>query len=312
MAEISTHLASLGPIGILGTGAAGTTLARALAARGAHIAAVASRSPARADALAALLPGARAVPPAELPAAADLIILAVSDTAITPLAEALPWRAGQGVAHLSGASGADALAAVAARGAQPAALHPLMTFTRPAPDLPADALLARLAGCTWALEAADPTLAAALETIVAALDGNVVRLTSDQRIPYHISGVLASNYIVTLLAAAAHLWDSFAAPGDALSALLPLLRGAAENLATVGLPNALSGPIARGDVATVAAHLAWLDTQIARTPDLTSLRAAYIALAELTIPVALAKGTLTLDTAAALRALWQPDTYSDT
>ncbi|HLJ80748.1 MAG TPA: NAD(P)-binding domain-containing protein, partial [Ktedonobacterales bacterium] len=149
-------LASLGAIGIIGAGAAGTTLARALTAHGAQIAAVASRSRASADALAALLPGARSIPPDDMPAAADLVLLAVSDAAITPLAETLPWRAGQGVAHLSGAHGAGALAAVTARGARPAALHPLMTFTRPAPDVPAEALLRRLSGCVWALEAEDP------------------------------------------------------------------------------------------------------------------------------------------------------------
>lgn len=302
---LASLVGTVGAIGIIGAGAAGTTLARALAARGARIAAVAARSRASADALAALLPGARSISADEVPAAADLVLLAVSDAAITPLAETLPWRAGQGVAHLSGVHGAGALAAVTTRGARPAALHPLMTFTRPAPDVPAESLLRRLSGCVWALEADDPALAGALASLVAALDGSVVRLAPEHRIPYHIAGVLASNYVVTLLAAAARLWQPFAAPEEALRALLPLLRGAADNLDSAGLPGALSGPIARGDVATVAAHLAWLDAQIARSPDMENLRDAYIALAELTIPVALAKGTLTPDGADTLRALWR-------
>ncbi|HLZ23988.1 MAG TPA: DUF2520 domain-containing protein [Ktedonobacterales bacterium] len=294
-----------GSIGIIGAGAVGVTLARALAARGARISAVASRSQASAESLAAVLPHVRAIPPGDMPAAADLVFLTVSDAAITPLAEALHWRAGQGVVHLSGARGADALIAVAARGAHPAALHPLMTFARPAPDVPAATLLQRLSGCTWALEADDPALASILEALVAALGGAVVRLAPEQRIPYHISGVLASNYIVTLLATATRLWQSFAAPDDALRALLPLLRGAVENLDNVGLPAALSGPIGRGDIATVASHLAWLDAQITHTPEMRSVRDAYIALAELTLPVALAKRTLSAEDAEKLRELWR-------
>lgn len=296
-------LTALGRIGILGAGAVGTTLARVLVACGARVTAVASRSRASAEALAAMLPGARAVPIEELPAAADLVLLAVSDAAITTLAETVPWRAGQGVVHLSGARGADALAAVAVHGALPAALHPLMTFTLPTPGVPTEALLQRLAGCAWALEAGDRTLGDALETLVMALGGFVVRLAPQDRLAYHISGVLASNYIVALLAAATRLWEPFAAPKHALRALLPLLRGAADSLASSGLPQALSGPVARGDVETITAHVAWLTAHAANTPELSTVLDAYIALAELTIPVALAKGTLTIETAERIRAV---------
>ena len=310
MAQVPIDLKGVGRIGIIGAGAVGTTLARALAARGATIAAIASRTPANAEALAAQIPGSRSVAPADLPAAADLILLAVSDAAIPQLAEMLPWRAGQSVTHLSGAHGADVLAAIAVHGAYPAALHPLMTFTRPARDVPVATLLQRLNGCSWALEAENPMLANSLAALVAALDGSIIHLAPEQRMPYHITGVLASNYVVTLIAAAVRLWEPFATPEAALHALLPLLRGAGENLDTTGLPTALSGPIARGDVATVAAHLAWLDAESEKTPGMSLLRDAYIALAELSIPVALAKGTLTVEAATTLRALWQPTKQS--
>lgn len=296
-------LSALGRVGVIGAGATGTTLARVLAACGAHVVAVASRSRASAAALAALLPGARALPVEDLPGVADLILLAVSDAAITPLAETLPWRAGQGVTHLSGARGVEALAAVARCGAHPAALHPLMTFARPSPDVSDDALLRRLAGCSWALEADDPALASTLETLVTALGGSVVRLAAADRVPYHISGVLASNYIVSLIAAAVHLWETFASPEDALRSLLPLLRGTADNLTALGMPQALSGPIARGDIETVAAHLDWLRSRAATDPQIATIRDAYIALAELTIPIALANGTLTPEAAEQARAL---------
>src|SRR5689334_18368102 len=156
-------LASLGRVGVIGVGAAGAALARMLAARGADLAAVASRAPERAALLAAVLPGAAvAVTPDQLVRACDLVFLAVPDDTIAPLAAALPWRAGQGAVHLSGAKDAAALGAVSAAGAHPAALHPLMTFARAPLDTPVTALLERVAGCTWALEADDVGLAATL------------------------------------------------------------------------------------------------------------------------------------------------------
>jgi predicted short-subunit dehydrogenase-like oxidoreductase (DUF2520 family) len=300
-------LASLGRVGMIGAGAVGAALARMLAARGADIAAVASRAPERAAMLAAALPGAAAVTPDQLVRACDLVFLAVPDDAIAPLAAALPWHASQGAIHLSGAKDAAALGVVSAAGAHPAALHPLMTFARAPLDMPVAALLERVAGCAWALEADDAGLAATLARIVAALDGRVVRLAAGDRVPYHIAAVFASNYVVTLIGAAVALWEGFGVGRDeALRALLPLLRGAVENLSGVGLPDALSGPVARGDAGTVAAHLAWLDAHAiqaadhAGPPELAALRDAYVALARLALPLGQAKGTLDTTAAAQL------------
>jgi predicted short-subunit dehydrogenase-like oxidoreductase (DUF2520 family) len=297
-------LASVGCVGIIGAGAVGTALARALAACGADVCAVASRHADRARALAERLPDARALPAEVLVGEADLVLLAVPDGAIRPLAESLPWRAGQGVAHLCGAIGAEALAPAAARGARTASLHPLMTFTPAVATLPEAALRERLAGCSWALDAADAGLAATLEELVRALGGRAVRLGAEDRLPYHLAAVLASNYVVALMAGATRLWSAFGVAGDeALAALLPLLRGAVENLAADGLPQALSGPIARGDLDTVAAHLAWLREHARADAEMEALEAAYIALAEVTIPVAQARGTLSDAAAAQLRRL---------
>ncbi len=299
-------LSSLGRVGFIGVGAAGATLVSALAARGATISAIASRHPARAEALAATLARRPSITtPAGVVEAVDMVILAVPDDVIVPLAGELPWRAGQAVAHLSGARGAEALAEAAARGARVGALHPLMTFTRTVAPPGADEALKRLAGCTWAVEAADERLAAALEAVVTALGGAVIRLDASERVPYHIAAVLASNYVVALLGGAVRLWATFdASPGVALKALLPLLGETVANLERVGLPDALTGPIARGDTTTVAAHMAWLDAH-ADDPGGRELRAAYVALARLAIPLALAKGTLSGDAGAALLDLFE-------
>ncbi len=311
-ADASGDLSTLGAIGFVGAGAVGSMLARALAARGAHITAIAARQIAHAAALVALLPEgmAQALPAEAVVTSCDLVFLAVPDDAITPLAEMLPWRSGQRVVHLSGAKPARALTAAQARGAQIAALHPLMTFPRAALDGPVASLLKRLSGCYWALEAEDRELAQSLTGMVTALDGHVLRLGAEDRVPYHLAGVFTSNYVVTLLATASALWETFGvARGEALQALLPLLRATVENLAERGLPQALSGPVARGDTSTVAAHLAWLDGAVQGAQGQTQADTArardelYRLLARLTIPLALEKQTITPEQAAALRDL---------
>jgi predicted short-subunit dehydrogenase-like oxidoreductase (DUF2520 family) len=298
-------LDTLGRIGFVGAGSAGSALARALAAQGTPIVAVASRTPAHAAALASQLPGCEVAPtPTEVAARADTIFLAVPDDAIAPVAESIPWRAGQAAVHLSGAQGLQPLASAAAAGAHVAALHPLMTFPASIRTALLLTVLQRFAGCAWALEADNAGLASALAQLAHALGGRVIALRAEDRVPYHLAAVLASNYVVASLGAAVRLWQGFGvAPAEALAALLPLTRAALESLGTVGLPAALTGPVARGDSGTVAAHLAWLDERAPADPNLAPLRDAYIALARLALPLALDKGNLSPEAVAALQAL---------
>jgi predicted short-subunit dehydrogenase-like oxidoreductase (DUF2520 family) len=304
VSEATGPLAALGRISLIGVGAVGSALAVALDARGARIAALSTRHPDRARLVADALSGHPPVTsPEQALDVADLVILAVPDDAIAALASSLPWRAGQAAIHLSGAHGLEILAPVIERGALAAAIHPLMTFPATGVIPTGAEQLARLAGCVWALEASTPALAATLESLIAALGGAFVSLRAEDRVPYHIAAVLASNYVTTLLAAATRLWEPFTGDSaDALPALLPLLRASVENLARVGLPDALSGPIARGDVGTITRHLAWMDAH-ASEPGVADLRAAYLALARLAIPLAQAKGSLSAAAAEALRGL---------
>jgi predicted short-subunit dehydrogenase-like oxidoreductase (DUF2520 family) len=302
---MSGDLDRLGRIGVIGAGAVGSALALALVARGARIDAITSRTRAHAEALAASLARDVAVVSADAVATnSDTIVVAVPDDAINSVAATTHWRMGQLVIHLAGAQDAEALAAARTQGARVAALHPLMTFPRTTEALTAEAILARLAGCAWAFEAGDEATIDQLTTIIAALNGHAIRLTAADRAPYHLAAVLASNYVVTLLAAAVRLWGTFGVnPDEALAALLPLTRAAVEQLQAVGLPDALTGPIARGDLGTVRTHLDWLTAHAASTPDLLRLRDAYIALARLTIPVAVRKGSLSTETSETLGRL---------
>ena len=279
-------------IGFVGAGRAGGALARALAAVGWPVVAVASRTPASAERLAGQLPAARAVPSAQHVAdAADLVFLTVPDTALAAVAEAVAWRPGQAVIHTSGADSLAPLAAAARAGARVGSLHPLQTFAAPAADP-----LEPFQGTTCALEG-DPALLPRLEALAAALGARSLRLPPQAKALYHTSAVLAANYLVTLLHLAAGLWERFGvSEEEATAALLPLVRGAVENVAAHGAGQALTGPIARGDAATVEKHLAALAEEC---PDALPL---YRALAHATLDLARAHKILTPQAAAALEA----------
>jgi predicted short-subunit dehydrogenase-like oxidoreductase (DUF2520 family) len=109
------------------------------------------------------------------------------------------------------------------------------------------------------VEGAEP-LGSLLERIACELGAEVVRLEGVDRASYHAAAVFASNYVVALAAAAERTWELSGLPRDqARSALAPLLRGAAENVAERPTAAALTGPLARGDTDTIERQLAALD-----------------------------------------------------
>jgi predicted short-subunit dehydrogenase-like oxidoreductase (DUF2520 family) len=311
-------------IGFVGAGAVGTAVARALAECGARIEAVAADHLASARSLVEKLPAnlaAKALLPDEVARSCDLVFLAVPDDSIPLLAESLPWRAGQGVVHLSGAKSSAVLAASRERGARIAALHPLMTFPHRDLEPTARASLERLAGCYWALETEDTLLEQELRRLVSMLQGHVLMLGGESRIPYHIGAVFASNYVVAVIGAARALFETLdIGREESLAALLPLVHATIASVAESGIPQALSGPVARGDSGTVASHLNWLETYLRATESSHSLEVtpadtvtvpalvessagAYRALARIALLLAIQKQTITGEQIEAIRAL---------
>ena len=280
-------------IGFIGAGRAGTALAVALAEAGYEVVAVASRSRASAEALARRLPGARAVAAAQdVVDTCDLIFLTVPDDQIRPVVEGLHWREGVAVVHTSGVETRDALRAALAQGAETGSLHPLQTFA----GLEGGA--GKLRGAVMAVEA-EGALRERLLEIVSGIGATPIELRAEDKALYHASAVLVSNYVVTLSKLASDLWLRFGWERPAaLRALAPLLRGAVENIETLGLPAALTGPVARGDVATVRRHIEAL------TDAAPALLDVYRALGLETIPLALAKGGLDETAAKQLRDLF--------
>jgi predicted short-subunit dehydrogenase-like oxidoreductase (DUF2520 family) len=187
-------------------------------------------------------------------AGANVVFLTVRDHEIAGLAQAL---SGDDVApstlyiHCAGALSASVLAPLKARGASTAALHPLQTFAggssgggRPAGQ--------RLAGVRWFHDGDALTRCRAL---VRATGGKVSSLDPAARSLYHAAAVAASNYLVVVEDLATRLAEAAGIPrDDALAGMLPLVEGTVANLRRVGLPAALTGPVTRGDAATVRAH----------------------------------------------------------
>lgn len=262
-------------IGFIGAGAVASALAGAFTEAGLPVVAIASRNRDRAAALAAKLAGAiAATGPQAVVDRAELVFLAVPDDAIGAVCERLRWRPGTNAVHCSGALSLDVLATARDAGADTGSCHPLQTLTGAEGDA------GRLAGCVFGIEADEP-LRSTLQEIVRRIGGEPLVLEADDKPLYHAAAVLISNYVVTLAAAAADLWSTFGLDrASALNALLPLLRGTAENLGERGLPLALTGPIARGDAATVQRHL---DVLAAQRPETEML---YRELGLATVPLA--------------------------
>ncbi|MSQ30280.1 MAG: DUF2520 domain-containing protein [Dehalococcoidia bacterium] len=245
-------------VGVLGLGRLGSALAAALTAAKVGRVEVASRRTDHAQSIARAI-SVESVSPGALVERSDLIVLTVPDAAIDGTVRELPWRAGQAVVHCSGALGLDVLGTAAAQGALTGCFHPLQTF--PAGGSPTDAP-ALFRGITCGVESGDPALGTQLEAIATNLGAHPIHLDGVDRALYHAAAVLLSNDVVALAAAATRVWTEAGLPAEAArEALSPLLLAAARNIGRLTLAEALTGPVARGDVATVERHLQALQVE---------------------------------------------------
>jgi predicted short-subunit dehydrogenase-like oxidoreductase (DUF2520 family) len=240
-------------VGVVSTGRVGAVLGAALNRAGHRVVAASGVSKESLQRAEELLPGVPLVQPDEAVRQASLVLLALPDDALAGtvrgLAAAEAFRPGQIVVHTSGAHGVDVLAPAAGRGALPLALHPVMTFTGRPEDLE------RLANCCFGVTAGDDDEAAwsVGEALVVEMGAEPVRVPDAARPLYHTALAHGANHLVTLVAEAADLLAK-AGVGDPNRMLGPLLSAALDNALRHG-DRALTGPVARGDVGTVRAHL---------------------------------------------------------
>lgn len=266
---------SIKKVGFIGAGRLARAFAIALQNIGMNVCWVASKSQQSAQSMAAMLSNCTAVSQQDLANQADLVFITTPDGAIEATVNALNWHAGQAVVHCSGATEISVLKQAQQAGALIGGLHPMQSF-----GADAKAAVASLAGCTVAIEA-EPPLIDDLIDIVAALSCKPIRLPAGARVLYHASGGYAADKVHVLLAEAIRLWQSWGATEEqAITALLPLLKGTLASLERSGVANGMPGPISRGDYQTVAKHrqaIREYDTNMGQIYDLLSLKAVDLA-----------------------------------
>lgn len=302
------------PVAVVGAGAVGAPLARRLAARDYPVRAVLDRTAATARALADQVGADVGTDEAvALPSDVRLVLICVPDDAIADVAETLatvnhPW-ARTVVGHTSGASRAEVLAPLAERGALPFSFHPLQTFTaETAPEV--------FEGMTVAVEGTPDAVAVGME-LARGIGARPMELSAAEKARYHCAAALASNGFAALMGVVQELvsgmkfeehTDGTSAPAAAVFA--PLVEQTWANLKEAPAEQVLTGPVARGDQATVAMHMEAL------TDEMPHLVPLYAALSTEMTRLAVRGGTLTAgdadDILALLRAYMPSDDESPT
>ena len=212
------------------------------------------------------------------------------DDVVASVAAGLRMYGGQAMVHTSGALDADVLAPAMAAGTQIGAFHPLVAFAD------TERAVAALKGATVAIEG-DDQLAGLLATMAEAIGAHPVRLASGSKAAYHAAAVLAAGGFVALLDAIVELGRVAGLDeAGALAIYGPLIEGTLGNARALGVRAALTGPIARGDVGTLDAHLAALGSY---APDVVAL---YRAVADREIDLAVARGSLAPEPAHEMRS----------
>ncbi|MFC8733651.1 Rossmann-like and DUF2520 domain-containing protein [Luteimicrobium sp. NPDC057192] len=300
-------------VGVVGAGRVGAVLGSALRSVGHAVVGASGVSEASRERIDVMLPGVPVLDVPEVVRRAELVLLTVPDDELAPLVQGLAdvgaWQAGQLVVHTAGSQGVRVLEPARAAGAIPLAIHPAMTFTGTSLDL------SRLEGTTFAVTAAAPVLPIA-QALVVELGGEPAVVAEDARPLYHAALAHGSNHLVVLVAQAAQALAAAGVerPGRALGPLLGAALDGALRYADVDAPGdgpldadrppgnplglgapgaaaigALTGPVSRGDVGTVRAHLAVLGEPGLDAPDLPP---SYRALARAATVRALAAGRI--------------------
>ena len=247
-------------IGIIGSGFVGGSLAVALSRVGYRVVGAVSRRFASAESLALRIKGCKAfTDPQDVIDVSDVVLLTTPDDLIKSVSERLTWRSKQAAVHCSGAASLDVLDHLLEHNVIPGAFHPLQAFM--SVDEGADSL----SGITIGIEGGED-IAPFLEEMAKVLGAHPVFLSAEDKALYHMSGVMLGGLLTEYAAITTQLWEHIGrSRSDGIRALLPMMRQVANNLERFGLPEAVAGPYARGDVGTIRKHL---DALQERKPEL--------------------------------------------
>lgn len=283
-------------VAIVGCGTVGTAIGKLLACAGYRITGVATRSLETAARAAKIIGVQRfSECPWDISRGAEIVFITTPDDAIQPtcktIAENKGFEKNAVVIHCSGALSSNILSSARDCEAVVATIHPLQSFAS------VDQAETLVPGSFCAVEGDQAALPTARQ-LVSDLGGILMDITPEGKTLYHAAAAVASNYLVTLMNLALEL-DRAAglSPDVSFKALLPLIKGTLGNIDAKGIPEALTGPIARGDVETVAAHLKAIED---RVPKFLMI---YKTLGLYTLEIAKAKGALGKEAAEKLQNL---------
>ena len=237
-------------LNILGAGKVGTTLGRLWQQRGTfEVQDVLTRHLDRSAKAAAFIGGGRAVEGLDGMRPADVYLIASPDDAIAGLAGMLAVSAQVGpqtvVFHVSGAQSSRLLAPLGACGVATASAHPVASFADP------ETLIHHFAGTFCALEG-DERATNLLRDAFEDIGARTIPIAPEHKLLYHAGAVFASNYLIVILEAALATYELAGIERSlAMRLIEPLVRQTTENAFRGGTPNALGGPIARGDTVLV-------------------------------------------------------------
>lgn len=281
---------------IVGCGKVGTALAVQLKACRYSPVSVISKSTVSAQALARKLGLENAESsPGQIMAEADIVFITTPDGEIqgacSQIALENGFKKGAIVLHCSGALPSTILETARDRQAAIGSLHPLQSFAT------IDMAKSPFEGIVISVEG-DPAAVETGKKIASDLKAICFVINTEAKTLYHAAAVVASNYLVTLQGFAfALLKEAGIASKDAYRVLAPLIQGTLANIEKVGIEKALTGPIVRGDAATVQKHLEAIQQQV---PELEAL---YKMLGRYTVPIARASSSLREDAAEKLNRI---------
>ena len=273
----------LNKFAIIGAGMVGTAIGFLLKKVGYEIVAIADKSTAALRRAESYTGGKSYRKPQEVLCEADCILITTPDDLILSVCKDIarsPFIKGKYVFHMSGAGGLDLLEPAKKAGAAVGSIHPLQSFSS------IDNAIQNIPSSYFGITV-DAKAKTKAETIVLALGGKPIYISSKQKSLYHAAACVASNYLVSLLNAVESIYSSIGiSEKDAKKAYLPLIYGSLKNIELSDSVSALTGPIARGDYGTIQKHV---DSINANLPQYSSL---YSSLGLITVNLARKKGTL--------------------
>lgn len=270
---------------IIGCGKVGTALSIYLTKSGYSVAGLSCLTLSSAQALGAQVAATRfTTSPEEITIHSDVVFITTPDDRIEQVCNAISsahgFKAGSVILHCSGALPSTILASAKSSGAFIGSMHPLQSFASTVFEKnPFSGIITDIEG--------DDTAVKIAQEIAADLGAKSLIIKTEAKTLFHAAAVVASNYLVTVMDLALQFMGKAGVERkDAWNVLKPLVEGTVSNIGRVGIPEALTGPISRGDIATVERHNQAIKDIL---PELLSL---YKVLGRHTVELAVAKGTL--------------------